>query len=124
MTEIVRRLVDGSGTLVVTFGSAHEDAVVCAHGEFDLTNSGRIVEILAERLRAGARSVRLDLADVAFVDATAVSAVVHARALYRTRRAALLITGQHGIVARVLALSGVDAEDTTPLPATPLSATR
>lgn len=107
MTEIVRRLIDGSGTLVVTLGGAHDDVTVSASGEFDLTNSGNIAAILAERLRAGARSVRLDLSGVTFVDATAVSAIVQARTLYRARRTPLRITGQHGIVARVLALSGV-----------------
>jgi anti-anti-sigma factor len=119
MTEIVRRLVDGSGTLVVTLGGPHEDAVVSARGEFDLTNSGHISEILTERLRAGARSVRLDLSDVTFVDATAVNAIMHARVLYRERRAGLLIAGQRGIVARVLALSGIDADLAGPLSATP-----
>jgi len=109
MTEIVRRLVDGSGTLVVTLEGAHEDATVSASGEFDLTNSGNIAAILAERLRAGARSVRLDLSDVTFVDATAVSAIVQARTLYRARRTPLRVTGQRGIVARVLALSGIRA---------------
>lgn len=109
MTEIVRRLVDGSGTLVVTLEGAHEDATVSASGEFDLANSGNIAAILAERLRAGARSVRLDLSDVTFVDATAVSAIVQARTLYRARRTPLRVTGQRGIVARVLALSGIRA---------------
>jgi anti-anti-sigma factor len=107
MTEIVRRLVDGSGTMVVTIGGAHDDATVSASGEFDLTNSGDIAAILAERLRAGARSVRLDLSGVTFVDATAVSAIVQARALYDARCATLRIAGQRGIVARVLALSGI-----------------
>lgn len=107
MTEFVRRLVDGSGTLTVTLGGAHEDAVVGARGEFDLTNSLRIAQVLAERLRAGVRSVRLDLSEVTFVDATAISAIVQARALYRSRRATLLIDGQYGIVERVLALSGI-----------------
>jgi anti-anti-sigma factor len=119
MTEIVRRLVDGSGTLVVTLGGAHEDAVVCARGEFDLTNSARIAQSLAERLRAGARSVRLDLSEVTFVDATAISAIVQAQALYRARRASLVVDGQCGIVARVLAMSGI----CTATPDSPLSAT-
>jgi anti-anti-sigma factor len=119
MTEIMRRLVDGSGTLVVTLGGPPEDAVVCARGEFDLTNSGRLSEILTERLRAGARSVRLDLSGVTFVDATAVTAIMRARALYRSRRAGLLIAGQRGIVARVLALSGIEADLAGPLSATP-----
>lgn len=109
MTKIVRRLVDGSGTLVVTLGGAHEDVTVRASGEFDLMNSGNIAAILAERLRAGARSVRLDLSEVTFVDATAVSAIMQARTLYRARHTPLRIAGERGIVARVLALSGARA---------------
>jgi anti-anti-sigma factor len=120
MTEIVRCLLDGRGTLVVTLGSALEDAVVCARGEFDLTNSARLAQSLAEQLRAGGRSVRLDLSGVSFVDATAISAIVQAQELYRVHHAKLVVDGQRGIVARVLAMSGI----CTSTRETPLSAIR
>lgn len=120
MTELVQRLVDGSGTLVVTLGGALEDATVSAHGEFDLTNSDAIAHALVERLSAGARSVRLDLSAVTFMDATAINAIVQSQNLYRARQGTLVISGQRGMAARVLALSGV----ATARASSSLSATR
>ena len=58
-----------------------DDAVVVAlAGELDLYNAEEIRGVLAEAIASGPRCVVVDLADVEFIDSTALGVLIEARA--------------------------------------------
>jgi anti-sigma B factor antagonist len=83
-------------------------ALVKARGAVDLTTSAPLWGVLASHLAAGRRFLRLDLSDVTFLDASALTGLtrIHHDAL--ERRGTLVLTGINRRVERVLRLAGLD----------------
>lgn len=92
---------DGFGFSVVDIGKVH---VVRLTGELDLTGA----EGLAQRIVAVAGStVVVDLAELAFVDAAGLRALVAARNQVETAGHSLVLTRPKPNVLRVLDISGL-----------------
>jgi anti-anti-sigma factor len=83
-------------------------AAVSVHGDLDVSTAAALWSVLQSHLTAGRRFLRVDLSDVRFIDAAAVTAIVevHHEALYR--RGTLVLVGVTAPVAKVLSLTGVD----------------
>jgi anti-sigma B factor antagonist len=83
---------------------------VTAQGEVDLTSSGRLAETLcAAAHSARARRVVVDLDQVTFLDSTGIGALVTGRHEATARGVRYQVINTHGIVARILAVSGANA---------------
>jgi anti-anti-sigma factor len=91
-----------------------------ASGELDLTS---VPELEAALLGAGGcRELVVDLAGVTFMDSTGLRLLLAERERARLDGVDFAVTGAAGPVARILAISGFDADLTpreTPLPPTP-----
>jgi anti-sigma B factor antagonist len=84
-------------------GSVH----VSARGEVDLTCSARLAEALrAAADTAQARRLIVDLDQVTFLDSTGIGALVAARHEATARGIGFRVINPHGIVARILTVSG------------------
>ena len=81
--------------------------VVRLSGEMDYTVSGRF-EVAVQRLLDHRRpaSVRLDLADLDFIDSTAVSVLVRLWRLARRGNCSLRVVNAQGLVHHVLDVTG------------------
>ncbi|GIH94828.1 anti-sigma factor antagonist [Planobispora siamensis] len=99
----------GSGAeFTVTTSTYNEVIIVRARGELDLASA----PLLREHLNGvwelpGASLLILDLTDVAFCDSTGLGELVRTLKRSQARGTRLVLTGVHGPVARVLALSGL-----------------
>ncbi|WP_411267426.1 STAS domain-containing protein [Actinoplanes sp. KI2] len=79
-------------------------------GDLDLCVAEAVVVFAAKSaVVPGVRALELDLRAVSFLDAAGVRALLGVQAAVGRRRIACRITGAHGIVARVLRISGVQA---------------
>ncbi|MEW2374494.1 STAS domain-containing protein [Micromonospora sp. NPDC047812] len=77
-------------------------------GEIDMATAGDFEATLTEALhRPGVREVVVDLADVRFLDSSAVRVLVHGVSVGRERAVTLRVTGPQPGVARVLRITGV-----------------
>jgi anti-anti-sigma factor len=100
-------------------------ALVKATGEVDLATGAPLWAVLDGHLAAGRRFLRLDVSDVSFMDASALSGLsrLHHEAL--ACRGTLVLTGVRPQVARILQLAGLEgvlfvsgprADDDVPVP--------
>lgn len=83
-------------------------AVVAVQGELDLFTAPRLHEALVQAIALGAHSVVADLADVTFIDSTALGVLIDASKQLRVCDGSLAIAGPNGSVRRVLELTGLD----------------
>jgi anti-sigma B factor antagonist len=77
-------------------------------GELDLATAAPLWAVLQGHLAAGRRYLRLDLSEVTFIDATALSGIARAHRDLLAVRGTLVITGVRARVHRVLRLTGLD----------------
>jgi anti-anti-sigma factor len=78
-------------------------------GELDLTTAGRLERAVVEAERAAQPRLVLDLRDVGFFDSTGLQILLDADVRARERGRGLRIVAGTGEVARVLALTEVEA---------------
>ncbi|MGI8678292.1 MAG: STAS domain-containing protein [Jatrophihabitans sp.] len=83
-------------------------ALIKVAGELDLASAAPLRAVLRCHLDAGRRFLRLDMSDVTFLDATALSGILASHHDLLAGRGTLVITGVRGLVARVLRLTGLD----------------
>lgn len=83
-------------------------AHVKASGEIDLSTGALLWAVLDTHIAMGRRFLRLDLSDVTFMDATAISGVarIHHEAL--DRRGTLVLTGVRARLTKLLRFTGLD----------------
>jgi anti-sigma B factor antagonist len=91
-------------------GRLPDDEVrVWVRGEIDLCTAPDLRASIDAAL--GTRDVRavvIDLADCTFMDSSGLNVLVAAADAARQRRQAVRITGAHGVVQRVIELTGLD----------------
>jgi anti-anti-sigma factor len=87
--------VDGTGDV----------PVVELSGEWDLDNAATLRTALAELAADGAERVVIDLSATAFLDSTAIQALV----AVVQKRVAVTVRGARGTVLRTLMMAGMDA---------------
>ena len=96
----------GDPLSIETVRCDHRSAAVAVRGELDVSTAAQLWSVLQDHLTSGRRFLRLDLNEVTFVDAAAVTAIVevHHEALYR--RGTLVLVGVTSLVEKVLSLTG------------------
>lgn len=93
---------------VETVGLDTLRAHVRVAGDLDLSTGAPLWAVLQSHLAAGRRHLRLDLSDVAFLDASALSGIVQAHHDALGRRGTLVLTGLNPNLDRVLQLTGLN----------------
>lgn len=83
-------------------------ALVKVAGELDRGTAAPLWAVLDGHVSAGRRFLRLDVCDVTFLDATALSGIARVHRELLHRRGTLVITGVGPLVARVLRVTGLD----------------
>ena len=96
--------------LTLTRPSPHT-VVVGVAGELDACSAPRLCELVLARLRGTLRAVVVDLSEVDFLDAAAVSGLARASLLARHRGIAFrIIPGRNPCVTRALEIVGLPSE--------------
>jgi anti-sigma B factor antagonist len=95
-------------TITVHADDAAHSATIVLSGDLDLAAADTLAATIAEQHRRARRYVRLDLADVTFLDATALGVLVDAHREFLARRGTLTLTGVGRPVSRLLAITGLD----------------
>jgi len=104
----VATIDDAPVTLTVDREDRAEVAVLHLAGELDLSTAPTLDAAIDEVLGDGRTGIVLDLAEVTFCDSTGMSAFIRGHHLCTAAGGALRLTGATGVVARVLAISGLD----------------
>lgn len=82
--------------------------MVRVRGELDLDSCDLLLQVLTDALRRDAvNRVDVDLADLEFLDASGVSALLSFRSLVQAQGKALRLRQATGLPLRVLAITGV-----------------
>jgi len=81
---------------------------VSVAGDVDLASRAELEGALLGEVRAGAHRLVVDLSGVEFLDCTGLSALVCTGAACAAHGCALRLVGAHGMVMRVLELTGLD----------------
>jgi|SRR5579862_4527014 len=88
-------------------GAPHQAVVVRVGGEVDIATVGSLSVSLEDAVRQG-RDVVVDLAEVTFMSAAGVEALVHAREALDQDDNTLTLRRPSAVVERVLEASGLD----------------
>ena len=92
---------------VLEIQTAGEACIVRLGGELDLYNAGRVRQALADACKDSPERIVVDLAEVEFVDSTALGTLIEARTQLPDRRAFMLAAP--GLeTRRALEISGLD----------------
>jgi anti-anti-sigma factor len=85
-----------------------ERLLVACTGELDLTTTPELEELLITAAPYG--ELEIDLAELAFIDSSGLRLLLSERERMGRAGGELRVVGAHGAVARVFAISGLDAE--------------
>jgi anti-sigma B factor antagonist len=92
----------------VSRNAAGDVPVVAVSGEVDVYSAPALKEKLTELLKSGAKSLVVDLSDVAFLDSTGLGALVEARAATSEAGGTLpIVCGQERIL-KLFTITGLD----------------
>jgi anti-anti-sigma factor len=91
---------------IVTGGSA-DPAVLLLGGELDLATVPQLDDRIDQLLEAGRHRILLDLSALSFCDSTGLGGFVRGNNLCTDAGGWLRVTGATGVVARVLAATGL-----------------
>ena len=84
-----------------------EDAVIRLSGDFDINARDEMRAALLDAVRAGPAEVVVDFAEAAFLDSEAMGALIDGLNAGRAADVPVRIVNAHGLVHRVLDVSGV-----------------
>jgi anti-sigma B factor antagonist len=88
--------------------SEHEgETVLSAAGELDVNTAPELREHLSRLINGGARQIAVDLAEVSFVDSTALSVLVSALKRLRQSDGDLTLASPNPSVRRVFEITGL-----------------
>jgi anti-sigma B factor antagonist len=100
---------EGEGVEVSVSREAADDVpVVAVSGEVDVYSAPELKESLTKLFDSGAKSVVVDLSDVAFLDSTGLGALVEARAATNDAGGALAIVCNHERILKLFTITGLD----------------
>ena len=83
--------------------------VVRARGEVDLATSPRLRSVLVDAVGVGPRDLVIDLSSVDLIDSTGLGVLVGALRRARQSGSRLVLSGLHGQVKDLFALTGLEA---------------
>ena len=92
----------------VSRNAADDVPVVAVSGEVDVYSAPELKESLTKLLHSGAKSIVVDLTDVAFLDSTGLGALVEARAATAEAGGSLPIVCSHERILKLFTITGLD----------------
>jgi anti-sigma B factor antagonist len=98
---------EAPATLELTISEHDGETVLSAAGELDVNTAPELREQLARLVNDGARQIVVDLADVSFVDSTALSVLVSALKRLRQSDGDLALASPTPSVRRVFEITGL-----------------
>ncbi len=109
-TESTYVFADRIARLVVVETVAQDEwrASIELRGELDIANARELADELELHLRAGRRVIRVDAAQVEFMDSTAVGVLATASGRCRDQHGSLILTGAPASVRRLVHVAGLD----------------
>ncbi len=89
---------------------AHSDAVasVKVRGEVDIHTCGELERTLTELAELGARTITIDVSQVAFIDSSGLRALVVGHKVLQDQGGSLVISNPSASTARLLEVTGLD----------------
>ena len=118
-----RRLGHGPVALSVTPERGPEGISLRLTGEMDIATAGSLVEMARSLSDQDVRGVRLDLAELHFIDASGLSALVQTRTHVLEHGGRLTLHGVRPLLRRMLAITDLSAAfEVEPSLATPTDA--
>jgi anti-sigma B factor antagonist len=99
----------GPGTLSVTLERSPGGISLRLAGEMDIATAGRLVEMTRTLSDQDVRRVRLDLAELHFIDAAGLGALVQTRTRVLDQGGQLTLHGVRPVLHRLLAITNLNA---------------
>jgi anti-sigma B factor antagonist len=91
-----------------TAQTADDAFVVSVTGEADMATAPELERELRDVLRRGGRSVAVDLAEVGFIDSTALGLLLRYQSRFRKRGGDLVLVSDDRRILRTLEITGLD----------------
>ena len=107
MSDLGSEVADAPVTLELTVSENEGETVLSAVGELDVNTAPELREQLAQLVNDGVRRIVVDLADVSFVDSTALSVLVSALKRLRQADGDLTLASPTPSVRRVFEITGL-----------------
>ncbi len=107
LSELGSGVADAPTTLELTVSELDGETVVRAAGELDVNTAPELREQLARLISEDTRRIVVDLADVSFVDSTALSVLVSALKRLRQADGDLELASPNPSVRRVFEITGL-----------------
>ncbi|MEV4628160.1 STAS domain-containing protein [Micromonospora sp. NPDC049523] len=95
-------------TFTIATGGSDDPAVLRLAGELDLATVVQLNDQVDQFLETGHHRILLDLSELTFCDSTGLGGFVRGNNLCTDAGGWLRVTGATGVVARVLAATGLD----------------
>lgn len=100
-------MTDVPATVELTVSEREGETVLSASGELDVNTAPELREHLSRLINGGARQITVDLAEVSFVDSTALSVLVSALKRLRQADGDLALASPNPSVRRVFEITGL-----------------
>ena len=100
-------MADAPPTLELTVSTQDDETVLRAAGELDVNTAPELREQLARLINDGVQRIAVDLAEVSFVDSTALSVLVSALKRLRQNNGDLELASPTPSVRRVFEITGL-----------------
>jgi len=100
-------VTDVPATVELTVSEREGETVLSASGELDVNTAPELREHLSRLINGGARQITVDLAEVSFVDSTALSVLVSALKRLRHADGDLALASPNPSVRRVFEITGL-----------------
>jgi anti-anti-sigma factor len=98
--------IDGADLLSASVWAGPSHNLVRLTGEWDVTASDQLRDLLADRVRTGARNLVVDLSDVAFLDLACLYALIDGARVAERAGGTLQLTSPQSVIVRLIALLG------------------
>jgi anti-sigma B factor antagonist len=98
--------IDGADLLSASVWAGPSYTLVRLTGEWDVTASDQLRDLLADQVRAGARDLVVDLSDVAFLDLACLYALLDGARMAERAGGTLQLTSPQSVIVRLISLLG------------------
>jgi anti-sigma B factor antagonist len=99
---------DELGPLELTVAQSDAVASVTVRGEVDIHTCGELEKMLTDLADHGARTITIDLSQVAFIDSSGLRALVVGHKALRDQGGSLVISNPSASTARLFEVTGLD----------------
>ena len=98
--------IDRADLLSASVWAGPSCTLVRLTGEWDVTASDQLRDLLADQVRAGARDLVVDLSDVAFLDLACLYALLDGARMAKRAGGTLQLTSPQSVIVRLISLLG------------------